>query len=204
MARAIDAVGYTGRQWVHVAAVLTGSAIATAEGDRRGLPLMCSAGSVLVVLTLLLAAYRQRERDCAIGLILDGRERMPVAAVERQRRRLLSNRTRQGLASSLEEKVRRASDRRVLRARVTPVPFDRVVVSAVADEITEVIGSLRRPNVSARGVARAERLVERAVSPLYGRDIDALREELSCVCNLLGNGAGDASGHADRDGPTCG
>jgi hypothetical protein len=33
LVRAIEVVRYTGRQWVHVAAVLTGSAIAGAEGD---------------------------------------------------------------------------------------------------------------------------------------------------------------------------
>jgi hypothetical protein len=188
MTRAIEAVRYTGRQWVHVAAILTGSALACIERDGWALPLMCSAGSALVVLTLLLAGHRQRERDCAIGLILDGRERIPIAAVERQRRRLLSDRTRQGLASSLQEKVRQASDRRALRARVTPVPFDRVVVSTVAGEIVEVIILLRSPSASARGVARAERLVERALSPLYGSDVAALREELGRVRDLLEDG----------------
>ena len=58
MTGAIEAVRYTGRQWVHVAAVLMGSAIARVERDGWGLPLMCSAGSVLLALTLLLAVYR--------------------------------------------------------------------------------------------------------------------------------------------------
>jgi hypothetical protein len=188
MARAIETVRYTGRQWVHVAAVLTGSAIARVERGGWALPLMCAAGSVLLVLTLLLAAYRQRERECAIGLVLDGRERIPIAAVERQRRRLLSDRTRQGLAASLEEKVCQASDRRALRARVTPVPFDRVVVLTVASEIAEVIRLLRSPCACARGVARAECLVELALSPLYGRDVDALRGEVRRVRDLLKEG----------------
>jgi hypothetical protein len=64
---------------------------------------------------------------------------------------------------------------------------------AVADEILEVIGLLRRPNASARGVARVERLVERALSPLYGRDVDALREELWRVRDLLRHGVREAS-----------
>ena len=51
-----------------------------------------------------------------------------------------------------------------------------------------MIGLLRTEGVSARGVARAERLVERAVSPLYGQDVGALREELRRVRDLLGNG----------------
>jgi len=188
MTRAIEAVRYTGRQWVHVAALLIGSVIARIERDGWALPLICTAGSALVVLTLLLAGYRQRERDCAIGLILDGREHMPIAPVERQRRRLLLDRTRQGLARSLEDKIRQASDRRALRPRVTPVPFDPVVVSTLTGELFDVISLLRTPSVSARGVARAERLVERALSPLYGGDVGALRAELRRVRDLLENG----------------
>ena len=49
-------------------------------------------------------------------------------------------------------------------------------------------GLLRTEGVSARGVARAEQLVERAVSPLYGQDADALRAELRRVRDLLEKG----------------
>jgi hypothetical protein len=146
---------------------------------------MGSAAGVLLVLTLLLAAYRQRECDCAIELVLDGRERIPIAAVARQRRRLLSDRTRQGLASSLEDKLRQASDRHVCRARIMPVPFEPVVVSTVAGEMVEVISLLRDSCACARGVALAERLVEHALSPLYGREVDALRAELCRVRDVL-------------------
>ena len=72
--------------------------------------------------------------------------------------------------------------------RVTPLPFEPRVVRLVAGELRDVIGLLRTEGVSARGVARAERLVERAVSPLYGQDVGALREELCRVRDLLGNG----------------
>ena len=78
-----------GRQWVHVAAVLTGSVIARIEGREWAGPLAGSAASVLLILTVLVAAHKQRERDCAIELVLEGRETVPIAAVQRQRRRLL-------------------------------------------------------------------------------------------------------------------
>ena len=55
--------------------------------------------------------------------------------------------------------------------RVTPLPFEPMVVRMVAGELRGVIGLLRAEGVSARGVARAEQLVERAVSPLYGQDV---------------------------------
>ena len=79
----------TGRQWVHVAAVLAGSVIARIEGREWAGPLAGSAMIVLLILTVLVAAHKQRERDCAIELVLEGRERVPIAAVQRQRRRLL-------------------------------------------------------------------------------------------------------------------
>ena len=72
--------------------------------------------------------------------------------------------------------------------RVTPLLFEPMVVRTVAGELRDVIGLLRAEGVSARDVARAERLVERAVSPLYGQDVGALGEELCRVRDLLGNG----------------
>jgi hypothetical protein len=185
---ATEAVHYTGRQWVHVAAVLTGSAIARIEGREWAGPLAASAAIVVLILTVLLAAHKQRERDYAIELVLEGREGIPIAAVQRQRRRLLAEQTRNGLASNLEDLIRQAARRSRLQMRVTPLPFEPMVVRMVAGELRDVIGLLRAEAVSARGVARAERLVERAASPLYGQDADALREELCRVRDLLENG----------------
>ena len=186
--RATEAVHYTGRQWVHVAAVLTGSVIARIEGREWAGPLAGSAASVLLILTVLLAAHTQRERDCAIELVLEGHETVPIAAVQRQRRRLLLEQTRNGLAGNLEDLIRQAASRSRRQMRVTPLLFEPRVLTMAAGELRDVIGLLRTEGVSARGVARAERLVERAVSPLYGQDVGALREELCRVRDLLGNG----------------
>ena len=186
--RATEAVQYTGRQWVDVAAVLIGGVIASFEGREWAGPLAGSAAIVLLILTVLVAAHKQRERDCAIELVLEGRERVLIAAVERQRRRLLADRTRNGLAGNLEDLMRRSASRSRRQMRVTPLPFEPMVVRMVAGELRDVIGLLRAEGVSARGVARAERLVERAVSPLYGQDVGALREELRRVRDLLANG----------------
>ena len=186
--RATEAVQYTGRQWVDVAAVLTGGVIARIEGREWAGPLAGSAASVLLVLTVLVAAHKQRERDCAVELVLEGRERVPIAAVQRQRWRLLSDQTRNGLAGNLEDLIRQSAGRSRRQMRVTPLPFEPTVLTMAAGELRDVIGLLRAKEVSARGVARAERLVERAVSPLYGQDVAALREELRRVRDLLGNG----------------
>jgi hypothetical protein len=186
--RATEAVHYTGRQWVDVAAVLTGSVIAWIEGREWAGPLAFSATSVLLILMVLLAAHKQRERDYAIELVLEGREGIPIAAVQRQRRRLLAEQTRNGLACNLEDLIRQAARRSRLQMRVTPLPFEPTVVAMAAGELRDTIGLLRAEGVSARGVARAERLVEHAVSPLYGQDVGALREELCRVRDLLGDG----------------
>ena len=186
--RAIEAVHYTGRQWVDVSAVLAGSVIARIEGREWAGPLAGSAAIVLLILTVLVAAHKQRERDCAIELVLEGRETVPIAAVQRQRRRLLAEQTRNGLAGNLEDLIQQAASRSRRQMRVTPLPFEPRVVRMVAGELRDVIGLLRAEGVSARGVARAERLVERVISPLYGQDVGALREELRRVRDLLANG----------------
>ena len=69
------------------------------EGREWAGPLAGSAASVLLILTVLVAAHKQRERDCAIERVLEGDERVPIAAVQRQRRRLLAEQTRNGLAA---------------------------------------------------------------------------------------------------------
>ena len=130
--QASEAVHYTGRQWVHVAAVLTGSVIARIEGREWAGPLAGSAAIVLLILTVLLVAHKQRERDYAIELVLEGRETVPIAAVERQRRRLLSDRTRNGLAGNLEDLIRQSASRSGLQMRVAPLPFEPTVLRMVA------------------------------------------------------------------------
>lgn len=64
--RATEAVELTARQWVNVAAVLTGSVIARLQGGAWAAPLAVSAASVLLILTILLAWFEQQKRDCAL------------------------------------------------------------------------------------------------------------------------------------------
>ena len=184
LVRAAEAVGYTGRQCVYVAAVLIGSVIALIEGRPWAAALAGSAAAGLLVLGLLLAAHLQQERDCAIDLVLEGRERLRITAIQRQRHRLLSERTRYALASRLEDVLEQASAGHRFRL-IAPPLFEPRIVRAAANELRDVIESLRSEVISACGVARAERLVERAVSPLYGQEARALREELCRVHELL-------------------
>ena len=184
LVRATEAVGYTGRQCVYVAAAPIGSVIALSEGRRWAATLACSAAAVLLLLGVLLAAHLQAQRDRAIELVLEGREGLRIAAVQRQRQRLLAERTRQALASRLADVLELASAGRKFSLLAPPL-FEPRIVRTVASELGDVIESLRSQETSACGVARAERLVERAVSPLYGQEAEALREELCRVRELL-------------------
>lgn len=189
LARATDAVRCTGRQWNQVAAALVGSVIARAEGGRWASGLVCSAGGVLVVLSLVFAVRVQARRDCVTDVILEGREDLPVAVAQRERRRLVSDRHRLGLARSLEEMVREAAAPRTGRVRLVLPLFEPRVVAQVADELLELGGVLRTGRMSAHGVACLERLVSHATSPLYGHDVVALRAELRRVRGPLKEGA---------------
>jgi hypothetical protein len=185
LAGASEALRCTARQWNHVAAVVVGSGIARAEGGRWASSLVCSAGGVLVVLSLLLTVRIQARRDRVADVILEGREDLPVAIVQRERRRLVSEGNRAGLARSLQEMARDASAPGNGRVRLVPPLFQPKVVAQVAGELRELGAVLRAGGVSARGVASLERLVSHATSPLYGRDVVALRNELHRARELL-------------------
>jgi hypothetical protein len=71
-------------------------------------------------LSVLLAVRVQARRDCVTDVILEGSEELPVAVVQRERRRLLSDRNRVGLARSLEELAREVAAPRTGRVRLVP------------------------------------------------------------------------------------
>jgi hypothetical protein len=78
------------KQWRTCAAILTGAIIAEIEAQSWAIPLAVSAGFTLLALSALLAALEQRVRDRATDLIADDGETVPIAIVQRQRRRLLT------------------------------------------------------------------------------------------------------------------
>jgi hypothetical protein len=177
-----DALYCTGRQCSHVAAVLTGSVIARAEGGRWATGLVVSAACVLAGLSVMLALRVQARRDCVTDLIINGQEDLPIRIVQRARDRLISARNCLGLARSLENLADQAVTYRARRVRLGPPLFQPLVVAEVVNELRELSGLLRTGPVSARGVARLERLVGHATSLLYGGDAGALRDELCGVC----------------------
>lgn len=141
-------------------------------------------GERVMVLTGLLLGHVQRERDCAMALILQGREGLDLAPVQRQRKRLLAPRTSERLIADLEDAVRVAR-RPKHSVSLTPPRFEASVVVPLADDLHDVMSLLGDRRCSARAVASAEQLVEQAISPLYGQEVDALRDELRRLRLLL-------------------
>ena len=185
LARATDALESVVRQSLAVAAVLIGAVIDLIAGRMWAATLAASAAIVLVGLTAIAAACKQTQRDRALALILEGRENVPVAAVQRQRRRLLDPRTRTTLARNLTVMIDQASDRRGLQAcRIRPL-FDRAVIRAVADDLRAMIRLLDSDHAPVRGIALVEHLLTDPFSPLYGNRTESLRQELHCISHLL-------------------
>ena len=185
LARATESLESVIRQLLAVAAVLVGSIIDLIAGRAWAVTLAASATIVLMGLAAIVAACKQSQRERALRLILDGRESVPVAAVQRQRQRLLDPRTRASLARNLADMIDQSSTRPGLSAcRICPL-FDRAVIRAVADDLRAVIQLLGPDHTPVRGVAAAEHLLTDIFSPLYGNQVEPLRQELHRVSHLL-------------------
>ena len=185
LARATEALDSVVRQWLAVAAILVGSIIGLIVGRAWAAALAASATVVLLGLTAIAAACKQSQRDRALALILEGRDSVPVAVVQRQRRRLLDPRTRTTLARNLAVMIDQSSPRRGLSAcRITPL-FERAVIRAVADDLRAVVRLLGSGDAPVRGVALVEHLLTDVFSPLYGNEVEPLREELRRVGHKL-------------------
>jgi hypothetical protein len=140
---------------------------------------------VLAILTIVVLSLRQRRRDLAIDLIIDGRENITIPAVRHEYERLTSKRTRQALTRTFEGIIEDATRPPRLQLRGGQPLYHRTVVARASPELQSIAGLLTIDTSSARAIARAERVITGATSPLYGRDPRALREELRHVIDLL-------------------
>jgi hypothetical protein len=172
--------GLRGDLWwqslVTATAVLLG-AIGAASGRSWGLPLLVAAAIVQLGLAVAFALLAQLQRERARELIIAGRGGLPLPALAREQRRLQRPRLRASLADALEDCVRAAERWPTLVPTARPV-FDPRLVRAAASELRAIAALLRASTVSARAVARVERLLTSGASPLYGREPEALRHEL--------------------------
>lgn len=169
------------RQALAVAMLLAAALTAGANGVAWAWTGVAGAAIVLAGLGVVALVLRVRARWAACELIADGREGVPLAPVERERRRLLAEETRSALAASVERMLAHVAQPSPV---VRPV-FDVRVIAAVADDLGSLAAVLRAGPASARGLALTEQLVTWGGSPLYGHDIEPLRAELARVRYLL-------------------
>jgi hypothetical protein len=183
--RANDALAAFRRQLGAVGLMLLASLGALIFGLGEALPLLISSAIVALVLAVLAGEQWDRRRFAARQLVLDGRESLPLGPVERERRRLLEARTRHYVARSFERVLQHVTRRPApIPASVQPL-FDVGTVASVTEDLREIVKLLHSGVAHARGVALAERLLTEGVSPLYGYDAIALRDELRRVRYLL-------------------
>lgn len=185
LTRACDALDATLRQLLVVVAVLAGSVAAVIEKAFWARSLALAAAIVLLAVAAIAAIRNQSRRDLALDLILEGRETLPVAVVQRQRQRLASTRTRRTLARTFESMIDETLNRQRLAIRgARPLLHVRLIKEAQHD-MRLVAQLLRADGATVRGVAFSERMITHCESPLYGSDAAALRAQLRRACELL-------------------
>jgi hypothetical protein len=172
-------------QLLVVAAILAGSIAAVLDGSTIAPSVAIAAALVLGGFAVVAATRAQTRRDRVLDLILDGQEDLPIALVQRQRRRLASAKVRRGLARTLDSMVQETLGPRTLALRSPrPMLFRPAIMAAHAD-VRELIELLRGRQATVRGVAFTECLVTRGDSALYGHDTAALRDALRRARALL-------------------
>jgi hypothetical protein len=183
LSRAVSALRAVTRHMLTIGALLSVGTVASVAGATWGEPLTAAAGAVLLTLAAaagVLVATRGRH---ARALIEHGDEDLPIAAVRRQRQRLLDDDRRTHLARLLD-RIARQSTEPWPPGPVRPL-YDPRTIAATAADLRDVAYLLRNRPQSARGVAAAQRLVTDGASPLHGCDARALRTELQRIRFLL-------------------
>ena len=144
-----------------------------------------SAAIVLLGLVIVIAVLVQGRRDRAHDLILDGDESLPIAGVQRERRRLAAPRTQRLMARTIDGVVEQALNPPRICPRGARPLFKIAVVASVADDLHAISRALRAEHGCIQGVVLAERLLSDGQSPLYGDQARLLREELHRIQKAL-------------------
>ena len=185
LTRAIEAAQRINRQCGVVGAVLLGGVINLGQGASWGAAVVVSAGVVLLCYLIAAAAQEGRKRDRALELIAEGREDVPIAAVQRSRERLCSARRQRQMARTIERMIELALHPPSPCSRSARPLFKIRVVSSVTEELHAVCEPLRSASAAARGVALAEKLLGDGTSALYGDDPRPLRNQLQRIQRVM-------------------
>ena len=183
--RAVEAVDRAGKQALAVGALLVGSIVDLSAGAAWAGAVALSAAIVLLGLVIVIAVLVQGRRDRAHDLILDGDESLPIAGVQRERRRLAAPRTQRLMARTIDGVVEQALNPPRICPRGARPLFKIAVVASVADDLHAISRALRAEHACIQGVVLAERLLSDGQSPLYGDQARLLREELHRIQKAL-------------------
>lgn len=171
------------RQLVTVTAAWAAGAVWFVGGWPFGLSLAIGAALAQGVLACRIALLRIGRRDLCLEVVAHGGARLPLPCVERLCRDLLDRRALERLANSIDEMVRAAVQPGPRSALIQPLA-DRRVIRAAAAELREV-ASLLRGDPAVEGVALVEWLLSSPATPMYGSEVEPLREALARVRYLM-------------------
>jgi hypothetical protein len=151
--------------------------------------LVVVVGTVVAAFFLLAWAVTRRvTRERAQDLIAAGDDSVVVSVLARERRRLTSRKERERLASSLEGLYRDALRWYEILPRFRP-PAGVMQLRHTGPELEGLTQALRRDRVRVQGVALTARFLSNGYeSPLYGNELEPLREELNRIRYLLETG----------------
>jgi hypothetical protein len=143
---------------------------------------------VAVAFVLAWAVTRSVTRERAQDLIAAGDDSVVVSVLARERRRLASRRERERLARSLEGLYRDALRWYEILPQFRP-PNGVAQLRHTGPELEGLARALRRDRVRVQGVALTARFLSNGYeSPLYGDELEPLREELNRIRYLLETG----------------
>ena len=165
---------------VAVGAMLYGSLILAARGGHSATPVALAAGVVEALTCFCLMLATTEIRSLVLGLLVEGRERLPLPELQKERARLLDARRRRREAQWLARAANGTDLGFGLPGRVPPLISPSVAARARL-ELLQVAAAVSRDQAGVAGLALLELLATEPWSPLYGDDPRALREALSRV-----------------------
>lgn len=184
LARVSERVGVLRDQSLAVGAVLFASIAALVAGEAAASWFVIAATVVQAALGFGAALLAQTRHDCVLDVIIDGHGSLPLIAVQRQRRRLHDPAHRAFLARWLDGLRHDAQRPTPTLPNARPV-YSARVIAAVAPDLQQIAGLLHSSHARLRGIALTERTLRDGTSPLYGQDVELLRQELHRIRLLL-------------------
>ena len=144
--------------------MLFASVVALAAGESAASWFVVATAVVQAALGFGSALLAQTRHDCVLDVIIDGRGRLPLAAVQRQRRRLLDRAHRAFLARWLDG-LRHDAQRPIPRFRAARPVYSVLVIAAVAPDLQQIARLLHTDHAGLRGIALTERALRDGTSP---------------------------------------